>query len=80
KIFVVGLGPGEQNQMTSMAMEALEQSQVIIGYTVYIDLIKDKFGHKKLMSTPMKKEVDRCKMVLDEALKGQTVSLVCSGD
>lgn len=80
KIFVVGLGPGEQNQMTSMAMEALEQSQVIIGYTVYIDLIKDKFGHKKIMSTPMKKEVDRCKMVLDEALKGQTVSLVCSGD
>lgn len=80
KIFVVGLGPGEENQMTTMAMEALEQSQVIIGYTVYVDLIKDKFRHKKLMSTPMKKEVDRCQMVLEEALKGQTVSLVCSGD
>lgn len=80
KIFVVGLGPGEENQMTTMAMEALEQSQVIIGYTVYVDLIKDKFRHKKLMSTPMKKEVDRCQMVLEEALKGQNVSLVCSGD
>lgn len=80
KIFVVGLGPGEENQMTTMAMEALEQSQVIIGYTVYVDLIKDKFSHKKLMSTPMKKEVDRCQMVLEEALKGQNVSLVCSGD
>lgn len=76
KIFVVGLGPGEENQMTTMAMEALEQSQVIIGYTVYVDLIKDKFSHKKLMSTPMKKEVDRCQMVLEEALKEQTLSLI----
>lgn len=80
KIYVVGLGPGEEKQMTPMAMEALEQSQVIIGYTVYIDLIKDRFKHKILKSTAMRQEVDRCKMVLEEALKGQNVSLVCSGD
>lgn len=80
KIYVVGLGPGAMNQMTGRAAEALEESQVIAGYDVYIDLIRERFGHKKLLSTPMKKEVDRCRLALSEAVKGQTVSMVCSGD
>lgn len=80
KLYVVGLGPGELSQATGRAMEALEECEVIAGYTVYIDLIKDRFGHKKLISTPMKKEVDRCRMAIEEALKGQTVGMVCSGD
>lgn len=80
KIYVVGLGPGGMDQTTGRAMEALEESQVIAGYDVYIDLIREKYGHKKLLSTPMKKEVDRCHLALQEAVKGQTVSMVCSGD
>ena len=80
KIYVVGIGPGEQAKMTGMAQAALEESQVIAGYTVYIDLVKDAFRDKKLLSTPMKKEVDRCQMALEEALKGNTVAMVCSGD
>ena len=80
KIYVVGLGPGGMDQMTGRAGAVLEESQVIAGYDVYIDLIREKFGHKKLLSTPMKKEVDRCHLALSEAVKGQTVSMVCSGD
>ena len=80
KIYVVGLGPGGMDQMTGRAEAVLEESQVIAGYDVYIDLIRERFGHKKLLSTPMKKEVDRCHLALSEAVKGQTVSMVCSGD
>lgn len=80
KIYVVGLGPGGKNQMTPQALAALEESDVIAGYDVYIDLIRDQFNHKKLLSTPMRKESDRCHMAIQEALKGQTVSMVCSGD
>lgn len=80
KIYVVGLGPGEKDKMTFEAEKALENSDVILGYTVYVDLIRNQYKDKKLLTTPMKKEVDRCKMALEEALKGQTVSLVCSGD
>ncbi|WP_324825560.1 precorrin-3B C(17)-methyltransferase [Sinanaerobacter sp. ZZT-01] len=80
KIYVVGLGPGGLEQMTQRAVTALEESQAIIGYDVYIDLIRDQFSHKKLLSTPMKKEVDRCHLAIQEALKGQVVSMVCSGD
>lgn len=80
KIYVVGLGPGHSDEMTPRAMKALEESDVIVGYTVYIDLIKDLFAHKKMLTTPMKREVERCQMAVEEALKGQTVSMVCSGD
>lgn len=80
KLYVIGLGPGELSQATGRAVQALEECQVITGYTVYIDLIKEKFAHKKLLSTPMKKEVERCRLAIEEALKGQTVGMVCSGD
>ncbi|MBN7772397.1 precorrin-3B C(17)-methyltransferase [Clostridium aminobutyricum] len=80
KIFVVGLGPGELNQATGRALEALENSDIIVGYTVYIDLIKEHFQHKKLLSTAMKKEAERCMLAVKEAQEGQVVSMICSGD
>lgn len=80
KLYAVGIGPGNNNMMTPQASEALANSDVICGYGVYIDLIKDAYPDKKLMSTPMKKEADRCRLAIEETLKGQTVSMVCSGD
>ena len=80
EICVVGMGPGNENMMTEEAREALENADVIVGYTVYLDLLKEKYGHKPMLSTPMKKEVDRCRMAFDEAKKGQSVAMVCSGD
>lgn len=80
EIYVVGIGPGEESLMSGQAIKALEASDVIVGYTVYIDLIKDKFTDKELISTPMKSEVERCKLAFDKAKEGKAVSMVCSGD
>ena len=80
KIYVVGIGPGSYEGMTGAAATALEKSDVIVGYTVYIDLVKDHFPGKSFLTTPMRKEVDRCVMAFDEAMKNQTVSMICSGD
>lgn len=80
KIYVVGIGPGAYEKMTIEAAEALRKSDVIIGYTVYIDLVKEHFAGREFMSTPMKKETERCVMAFDEASKGKTVSMICSGD
>ena len=77
---VVGIGPGAWNKMTIEAAEALQCSDTIIGYTVYIDLVKEHLPGKEFLSTPMKKEVERCVMAFEEAEKGKTVSMVCSGD
>lgn len=80
KIYVVGIGPGSYEGMTGAAAAALEKSDVIVGYTVYVDLVKDHFQGKAFLTTPMRKEVDRCNLAFDEAMKGQTVSMICSGD
>ena len=80
KLYIIGLGPGGGRDLTGRAAEALEASDVIVGYTVYIDLIREDYGHKDLRSTPMRKETERCQMALEEARKGKTVAMVCSGD
>ena len=80
KIYVVGIGPGEYEQMTIRAVNALKGCDVIVGYTVYVDLVKEHFADKKFLTTPMRKEVERCRMAFEEAEKGKTVAMICSGD
>lgn len=80
KIFIVGMGPGTEAMMTVEAIETLERSDVIIGYPVYLELLGSRFQNKEFLSTPMKKEKERCEMCFAEAQKGKQVSLICSGD
>ena len=80
KIYVVGIGPGAYEKMTIEAAETLKRCDCIVGYDVYIDLVRDHFADKKFLSTPMRKEVERCVMAFDEANKDQTVAMICSGD
>lgn len=79
-IYVAGIGPGSYEQMTIAAAEALRSCDVIIGYTVYVDLVKEHFPGKEFLTTPMRKEVQRCRMAFEEAAKGRTVAMICSGD
>ena len=72
KIYVVGIGPGAYEKMTIEACETLKNCDVIIGYTVYVDLVKDHFPGKIFLTTPMRKEKERCVMAFEEAAKGQT--------
>ncbi len=80
EMYVVGIGPGEKDKMTYEAYNVLERSDVIVGYTLYVDLVKEIFPDKEFLSTPMRQEIDRCRSCLDLATAGKIVSLVCSGD
>ncbi|MDU4892116.1 MAG: precorrin-3B C(17)-methyltransferase [Clostridium sp.] len=80
KLYVVGLGPGEVSQMTGKAAEVIESCDTIVGYGVYTDLISDLIEGKEVITTPMKKEVDRCHMAVQAAINGKNVAMVSSGD
>ena len=80
KIYIVGMGPGTGDMMTPQADHALCGSDVIVGYPVYLKLLGGKYREKEFLSTPMKQEVRRCEMCFEEAEKGKTVAMVCSGD
>lgn len=80
KIYIVGIGPGSYEQMTIQAARTLEQCDTIIGYPVYVDLVKPHFPEKEYRSTPMTQEAKRCRMCFEEAIKNKTVAIICSGD
>ena len=80
KLFVIGLGPGDEQMMTGKAKTALKEADCIVGYGVYIDLIRPLIEGKEILSTPMKQEVARCRMAVEAAISGKTVAMVSSGD
>ncbi len=80
KITVVGIGPGSEEQMSPKARKALEASEVIVGYSAYIELVEHLLEGKTIVSSGMKREVDRCEQVLEYALKGHDTALISSGD
>ena len=80
KLTVVGIGPGDYENMTVRADRALRDCQVIVGYHVYVDLVRERYPDKEVLTTPMTREADRCRMALEEAKKGRDVAMVCSGD
>ena len=80
KVIVVGIGPGGYEDMTIRADEALRACDAIVGYPVYVDLVRDRYPDKELHSTPMTRETERCQLVLELARSGKTAAMVCSGD
>lgn len=79
-VIVVGIGPGDYENMTVRADRALQNCDVIIGYHVYVDLVKERYPDKEFLTTPMTQETKRCQMALDIAREGKNVAMVCSGD
>lgn len=79
-LYVVGIGPGDVEHMTQAAINALEDAEIIVGYKTYISLIRHIVSEKKLLESPMKGEVDRCKQAVEWTSNGQRVAIVSSGD
>lgn len=77
---VVGIGPGNELYLSLEAKETLKNSDLIVGYSKYVELVKEYLPNKEYLDTGMTKEVDRCRIALEEASQGKNVSVVCSGD
>lgn len=79
-LYIIGFGCGSYENMTIQAKNSIEKCNIIVGYTVYTDLIKQYFPNKEYLSTGMKMEIDRCKLAIEKTLEGNDVALICSGD
>ncbi len=80
KLWVVGIGPGGTEHITPKARDALQKATLVVGYTRYMDLIRDLIAGKQTYETGMTREIDRCRYAIKEAAGGKEVALVCSGD
>ena len=80
KITAVGLGPGGPEDMTPRALKAIQEAEVIAGYTPYIKLIEPLVGDREIIGTGMMQEVDRCRLAVASAAAGKNTIIVSSGD
>ncbi|MEK7805275.1 MAG: precorrin-3B C(17)-methyltransferase, partial [Planctomycetota bacterium] len=77
---MVGIGPGARNEMSQRALDALKNSDTIVGYKLYIDLIADIVKDKQIIASTMRKEIERVELAIQEAQLGKIVSIISSGD
>lgn len=80
KLFIIGTGPGVTDLMSVRAHKAMEESDIIIGYKTYIDLVRSAFPGKEFRESGMREEISRCREAVELAKSGKVVSLICSGD
>ncbi len=80
KLFVVGVGPGNHDHMTFRAKQAIEESDIIVGYETYVSLVEDLIEGKEVYRYAMTQEVERANQAINFAESGKKVSLVSSGD
>ena len=80
KLYIVGVGPGNNDHMTFRAKQVIEESDTIVGYETYVNLVKDLINGKDVYRYAMTQEVERAHQCIDLAKEGKIVSLVSSGD
>ena len=80
RLTVVGFGPGGKEDMTLRAVHAIESADIVTGYTTYVKLLQEFFPDKEYKATGMMKEVDRCRMAIEDAMAGKDVAMISSGD
>jgi len=80
EVYIVGIGPGSREGLTEEAYHALSAAELLCGYGPYVEQIAPLFPEKETFSTPMMREIERCRHALAEAQKGRIVAMVCSGD
>jgi len=81
KLYLVGIGPGNLDQITPAAKTAITEADVVIGYLLYIDLIKHLQRPGQIIeSLPITQEKERAQRAIKLAQWGLTVAVVSSGD
>ena len=80
KLTILGIGPGDAKYLTLQAKDALQEAELLCGYTLYVDLIRPRYPDKPVFSTGMTGEMERCRYCLQQAAAGKKVVLLCSGD
>ncbi|MCP5007566.1 MAG: precorrin-3B C(17)-methyltransferase [Planctomycetes bacterium] len=80
QLFLVGIGPGNEDHMTPAALDAIKQSDLVIGYVTYIKLVKHLLEGKEVIRAGMTEEMDRARKAIELAQQGRSVALISSGD
>jgi len=81
KLFIVGIGPGNIEDMSRSAYNTLNEVEVIVAYKTYLNLISDLIKEKQeIYQSGMRQEKERAEKAIELAKKGKSVAIISSGD
>ena len=81
KIYVAGIGPGCEDDITPAVKKAVSVSDVVVGYNYYFSFIQPfVMEGAECVDSGMRKEWDRAQMAFGYAEQGKTVCVISSGD
>lgn len=80
KLYIVGIGPGDIEQITPYAGQAIANSDVVVGYDTYLSLIQELIRDKQIVATGMTREIERCQRAIELTISGKRVCLISGGD
>ncbi|MEI6305602.1 MAG: precorrin-3B C(17)-methyltransferase, partial [Deltaproteobacteria bacterium] len=79
-LYIIGTGPGDLSHLTEAAHQAIAEATVVIGYSLYLDLITPLLAGKEIVATGMMQEVERCREAIRRSREGAVVAMVSGGD
>jgi precorrin-3B C17-methyltransferase len=80
KLNIVGIGPGNEDYITPASLRAIQEAEIVIGYSTYIKLVQHLLSDKQIIRTGMTEEIRRAQLAIEESKKGKIVSIISSGD
>jgi cobalt-precorrin 5A hydrolase / precorrin-3B C17-methyltransferase len=81
KLHLVGTGPGSLEQITPAAKVAITDADIVIGYDLYVDLIRSLLRPGQMVEgSPITQERQRAERAISLANQGLTVAVISSGD
>src|SRR4051794_40024085 len=79
-LYIVGIGPGAEEHTTPAALRAIQDADLVVGYTTYIKLVRHLLDGKQVIKTGMTEEIGRARAAVEHARAGGKVALISSGD
>ncbi|WP_260260305.1 precorrin-3B C(17)-methyltransferase [Vibrio intestinalis] len=79
-LYLVGLGPGSIEHMTQRAQDVVRSVDAVVGYGLYVRLVRPLLSDQNVIRSGMTKEWQRADEAIELVQQGQNVALVCSGD
>lgn len=79
-LYLLSSGPGDLGYLPPLARKALEQSEHLVAYGLYLDLLGDLTAHKHRHELPLGEEIERARLALNLVADGKKTALISSGD
>jgi precorrin-3B C17-methyltransferase len=80
KLYIVSSGAGSDTYITTQAINAINDCEVVVSYTKYAKELQNLIQDKQLFTSGMTHEIQRANQAIQFAKDGKTTCIISNGD